>query len=88
MKRQLNKWGEILANDMTNKDWIFQIYKHIPQPNIKNKKTWIDIFQKSHTDDQQVHEKILSILIIREMQIKNEISLHTCQNGYHQRVYK
>ena len=63
MKRQLNKRGEIFANDMTNKDWIFQIYKHILQPNIKNKKTWMDIFQKSHTDDQQVHEKMHNITI-------------------------
>ena len=39
-----------------------------------------------HTDGQQAHEKMFSVVIIREMQIKpNEISPHTCQNGYHQK---
>ena len=37
--------------------------------------------------DQQAHEKMHNIVIIREMQI-NELSPHTCQNGYLQKEHK
>ena len=48
MKRQLNKWGEIFANDMTNKEWIFKIYKCILQLNIlKIKRPELTFSQKA-----------------------------------------
>ena len=40
-------------------------------------------------DGQQVHVKMLNIASQRNSnQNHNEISPHTCQNGYHQKVYK
>ena len=47
-------------------------------------------FQRKHTDGQQVHEKILNISNHQENanQNHNEISPHTCQNGYPQKDQK
>ena len=43
-----------------------------------------DHFSKTH--GQQAHEKILTSLIIRELQIKTTMRYsHTSQNGYHQK---
>ena len=36
-------------------------------------------FKRRHTDSQQAHEKMLTLLMIREMQIKTKVSYHfTC----------
>ena len=47
-------------------------------------------FQRRHTDGQQACEKMLNIANHQrtENQNHNEISLHTCQNGHHQKDHK
>ena len=36
------------------------------------------LFQKRHTDGQQVNEKVLNIATIKELQIQTTVSPHTC----------
>ena len=43
--------------------------------------------QGIHTDGQQIHEKILKVLIVREMQIKTTVSYCFTPNG-HQKGHK
>ena len=45
------------------------------------------VFHRRHTDNQQVHENILTIIKNQgnANQNYNEISTHTCQNGYYQK---
>ena len=47
-------------------------------------------FQRGHADVQQEHEKTPNIASHQgnANQNQNEISLHTCQNGYHQKEQK
>ena len=52
---------------------------------------WIDFFKKKvHADGQQVHEKIFNTANHQgnANQNHNEISPHTCQNGYYQKEHK
>ena len=44
------------------------------------------LLQKLHTDGQQTYEKMLNITNPQRNANKNhnEMSFHTCQNGYHQ----
>ena len=52
---------------------------------------WIDFFKKKvHADGQQVHEKIFNTANHQgnANQNYNEISPHTCQNGYYQKEHK
>ena len=42
-------------------------------------------FQKRHTDDQQVHEKMLNITNHQGNENQDELSPHTCKNGYYQK---
>ena len=46
--------------------------------------------ERRHTDGQQAHENMLNIANHQRNanQKKNEATPHTCQNGYHQNVYK
>ena len=48
------------------------------------------IFQRGNADNQQAHEKTLSIANHQGIANDNlsEISPHTCQNGYHQKEHK
>ena len=98
MKRQPPDWEEIFANDMTNKGLIFKIYKQLIKLNIQKylknlvkngQKTGTDSCQRRYTDGQLVHEKMFNIANHQRNanQNHNEISPHTCQNGYHQKVY-
>ena len=47
-------------------------------------------FQRGNADGQQAHEKMLNITNDqgRANQNHNEISPHTCQDGYHQKEHK
>ena len=46
--------------------------------------------QRRRTDDQEAHEKMLSITNYQKNtnQNYNEVSLPTSQNGQHQKIYK
>ena len=46
------------------------------------------LFQRRHTDGQQVHKKMLNIINHQRNanQTLNEISHHNCQKGYCQKV--
>ena len=46
-------------------------------------------FQRRHIDGQQIHEKTLNIATYQRNATQNhKIVTYTCQNGYHQKVYK
>ena len=47
-------------------------------------------FQRRHTDGQQAHEKMFNITNHQgnANQNHNEVSPHTCQNGYYQKDKK
>ena len=53
-------------------------------------RTWTDIFQRRHTDSQQIHEKLLNIATHQGNVNWNhkDIPPHTCQNGYFQKENK
>ena len=46
--------------------------------------------QRRHTDGQHTHEKMFNIAnyLRNENQNYNEVSPHTCQNDYHQKIHK
>ena len=50
---------------------------------------WI-FFQTRHADGQQAYEKMVNITNGQGNANPNhkEVSLHTCQNGYHQKEHK
>ena len=47
-------------------------------------------FQRRYTNDQQIHEKVLSIINHQgnTSQNHNELPLHTCQSGYYEKDQK
>ena len=82
MNTQPSKSEKICAN-ISDKRIIAKIYKELIQLNSKKKpnrtnknipvkiwaELWIDFFKRSQTDDQEVHEKMLKV-IIRKMKLK------------------
>ena len=99
MKRQPTEWKKIFANDATDRAQ-FQKYTtaHTTQQqqqqyqlNQKMGRRPKQIFlQRRHTDGQEAHEKMFNIGDNQrnENQNYNEISPHTSQNGYHQKIHK
>ena len=70
MKRQPSEWEKIFANEATDKELTSKIYKQLWQLNIKKNKqhnqkmggrSKYTFLQRRHTDDEEAHEKILSI---------------------------
>ena len=91
MKRQPKEWEKILAKYMTDTGLISKICKYFIQLNIKKKgrRSEQTFFQRSHTNDQQAHEKMLEISDQRNANQNHiEISPHNCQNGIHQKKKK
>ena len=85
MKRQPSEWEKIFANEATGKVLNSKIHKQLmqlnskktKQPNTKmGRKPKQTFLQRRHTDGQQTHEKMLTSLIIREMQIKTTMKYH------------
>ena len=97
-KRQSTEWEKIFANYMTYKGLISNTCKQLIQLNIKNKQPDLKMgrrpeqtfFQRGIEDGQQAHEKMLTIANYQgnANQNRNELSPHTCQNGYHQKEQK
>ena len=92
------EWEKIFANYATNKGLISKIYKQVIQINIeKNKQSNQEMdrrpkytfSQRRHIDGQHAHEKMLNVTNQRNAnQNHHEASPHTCQDAYHQKVYK
>ena len=64
MKIQPIDWEKIFAKDATDKGLIFKIYEQLIQLKKKNSiKKWTEesFLQRTHTDGQQAHEKMLNI---------------------------
>ena len=77
IKRQPTEGEKIFANHLSDKGLVSKVYKELIQ--LKSKKInmilkWSEdkqtFFQARHTNGQQVHEKISTSLIIREIQVK------------------
>ena len=54
------------------------------------RKSELTFFQSAHADGRQTHEKMLNMANHQGSGNQNhdEISLHICQNGYHQKEHR
>ena len=100
MKRQPTEWEKIFASDVTDRGFMFKIYKQLmqlninthththKQPNQKMGRRPKYTFLQRHKDSQKAHEKMLNITDYQRNANQNysEILSHTNQNGHHQKV--
>ena len=85
MKRPPSEWEKIIANETTDKGLISKIYKQLIQLNARKtnnpiKKWEKDLSRHFSKEDIQManktHEKMLKLLIIREIKIKTIMRCH------------
>ena len=65
-------------------------YQKNNQPNQKMRRPKQTFLQRTHTDSQQIQEKMLSITRYwrNANENYNEVSPHTSQNAHQQKIYK
>ena len=94
MKRQSLEWEKITANETTDKELIFKIYKHLIQKNKQlNQKLGgrpKQTFLQKDIDGQQANKRMLNTAHYQKSVNKNynEVLAHISQNGHHQKIYK
>ena len=97
MKRQPSEWEKIIVSETTDKGLISKIYKQPIQLNARKTTTQSQQWEKDlnrHFSKEDIEmtnrwkDAQHCSLLNNASQNYNEISPHTCQNGYHQKVYK
>ena len=93
MKRQPTEKVQIFANNLSDKRLISKINKELIKLILKKKKVRgpeQTFFQRRHTKDQQIHDKVLRDTNHKENanQKHNEIPPHNYESGYDQQPFQ